>query len=35
MQRVIEARVEVWGDLVGEIRPGLCVLVGVTHSDTP
>ena len=35
MQRVIEARVEVGGDLVGEIGPGLCVLVGVTHSDTP
>ncbi len=23
------------GEVVGEIGPGLCVLVGVTHSDTP
>src|SRR5262249_52794098 len=34
VQRVTEARVRVDGDLVGEIGPGLCVLVGVTHDDT-
>lgn len=34
MQRVRWARVEVDGEVVGEIGPGLCVLVGVTHSDT-
>ena len=32
-----EARVVVVGvgELSGEIGPGLCVLVGVTHADTP
>jgi hypothetical protein len=35
VQRVSEARVVVGGDTVGELtRPGLVVLVGVTHSDT-
>jgi D-tyrosyl-tRNA(Tyr) deacylase len=34
VQRVTEARVRVEGDVVGEIGPGLCVLVGVTHDDT-
>src|SRR3954453_3609485 len=34
VQRVTEARVRVGGDLIGEIGPGLCVLVGVTHDDT-
>ena len=34
VQRVTEARVLVDGDVVGEIGPGLCVLVGVTHDDT-
>jgi D-tyrosyl-tRNA(Tyr) deacylase len=35
-QRAAEARVEVGGETVGRIdAPGLCVLVGVTHSDTP
>jgi D-tyrosyl-tRNA(Tyr) deacylase len=34
VQRVTEARVRVDGDVVGEIGPGLCVLVGVTHDDT-
>jgi D-aminoacyl-tRNA deacylase len=34
VQRVSEARVRVEGDVVGEIGPGLCVLVGVTHDDT-
>ena len=33
MQRVSEARVRVDGEIVGEIGPGLCVLVGVTHTD--
>jgi D-tyrosyl-tRNA(Tyr) deacylase len=33
IQRVTEARVRVDGDVVGEIGVGLCVLVGVTHSD--
>ena len=34
VQRVTEARVRVDGEVVGEIGPGLCVLVGVTHGDT-
>ena len=35
MQRAAEARVEVDGETVGRIdAPGLCVLVGVTHTDT-
>ncbi|MDG4595994.1 MAG: D-aminoacyl-tRNA deacylase [Candidatus Contendobacter sp.] len=33
LQRVTEARVEVGGDLVGEIGPGLLVLVGVERGD--
>jgi D-aminoacyl-tRNA deacylase len=33
VQRVTEARVTVDGSVVGEIGPGLCVLVGVTHAD--
>jgi D-tyrosyl-tRNA(Tyr) deacylase len=34
---VTEARVVVTGvgEVSGEIGPGLCVLVGVTHDDTP
>ena len=36
VQRVSEASVLVEGEVVGSIdRPGLCVLVGVTHADTP
>ena len=35
VQRVTEARVRVAGEVVGEIGAGLCVLVGVTHDDTP
>jgi D-tyrosyl-tRNA(Tyr) deacylase len=36
VQRVAEAGVTVDGVLVGAIEgPGLCVLVGVTHEDTP
>lgn len=34
-QRVSEAKVVVDGRAVGAIGPGLCVLVGVTHDDTP
>lgn len=35
-QRVTEASVTVDGETVGKITgPGLCVLVGVTHDDTP
>jgi D-tyrosyl-tRNA(Tyr) deacylase len=34
VQRVTAARVSVDGEVVGEIGPGLCVLVGVTHDDT-
>jgi len=33
IQRVTEARVLVDGGIVGEIGPGLCVLIGVTHGD--
>ena len=33
VQRVTEARVTVDGEVVGEIGPGLCALVGVTHDD--
>jgi D-tyrosyl-tRNA(Tyr) deacylase len=33
VQRVSEARVRIDGSAVGEIGPGLCVLVGVTHDD--
>lgn len=36
VQRVSQASVAVDGALLGSIdRPGLCVLVGVTHDDTP
>lgn len=34
LQRVTEARVEVGGDVVGAIGPGLLVLVGVAKGDT-
>src|SRR4051794_20548960 len=33
VQRVTRAGVTVAGHVVGEIGPGLCVLVGVTHDD--
>jgi len=34
VQRVTEASVTVEGKVVGEIGPGLAILVGVTHGDT-
>lgn len=34
VQRVASASVTVGDEVVGEIGRGLCVLVGVTHSDT-
>lgn len=33
VQRVTEAKVSIDGETVGEIGPGLCVLLGVTHDD--
>lgn len=33
VQRASRAAVRVDGEVVGEIGPGLCVLVGVTHDD--
>ena len=33
VQRVTSASVEVGGEIVGSIGPGLCVLVGVSHED--
>ena len=33
IQRVNRASVTVDGEVTGEIGPGLCVFVGVTHSD--
>jgi D-aminoacyl-tRNA deacylase len=35
VQRVAQASVTSEGVLVGEIGAGLCVLLGVTHTDTP
>lgn len=34
MQRAAEARVRVDGEVIGEIGPGLCCLVGATHDDS-
>jgi D-tyrosyl-tRNA(Tyr) deacylase len=33
VQRVAEARVRIGDDVVGEIGPGLCVLLGVARED--
>jgi D-tyrosyl-tRNA(Tyr) deacylase len=33
VQRVLSASVEVAGEVVGDIGPGLCALVGVTGAD--
>lgn len=33
VQRVSRAQVQVDGEVVGSIGPGLCVLVGATHGD--
>ena len=35
VQRVTQAEVSVGEEVVGAIGAGLCVLVGVTHDDTP
>lgn len=35
IQRVAQARVEVAGQVVGEIGPGLLGLLGITHDDGP
>lgn len=35
IQRVSEARVKIAGETVGEIGPGLLVLLGVAPADTP
>jgi D-tyrosyl-tRNA(Tyr) deacylase len=35
VQRVARATVSVAGEVVGSVGPGLCVFVGVTHTDTP
>jgi D-tyrosyl-tRNA(Tyr) deacylase len=35
VQRVLEASVEVAGEIVGQIGPGLLILAAVEHDDTP
>jgi D-aminoacyl-tRNA deacylase len=35
IQRVSEASVKVNEEIVGKIGPGILVLIGITHSDTP
>ncbi|WP_423919410.1 D-aminoacyl-tRNA deacylase [Candidatus Poriferisodalis sp.] len=34
VQRASDARVRVAGQVIGEIGPGLCCLVGATHDDS-
>jgi D-tyrosyl-tRNA(Tyr) deacylase len=34
LQKVLWAKVEVGGEILGEIGPGLCLLVGVSREDT-
>jgi len=34
VQRVVSARVAVGDETVGEVGPGLCVLLGVARKDT-
>ncbi|SDX64244.1 D-tyrosyl-tRNA(Tyr) deacylase [Acetomicrobium thermoterrenum DSM 13490] len=34
LQKVLWAKVEVGGEMLGEIGPGLCLLVGVSREDT-
>ena len=34
VQRCLESRVEVEGEIVGQIPHGLMLLVGITHNDT-
>ena len=34
LQKVLWAKVEVDGEVIGEIGPGLCPLVGVSRDDT-
>jgi D-tyrosyl-tRNA(Tyr) deacylase len=35
IQRVSRASVRIAGEVVGQVGPGLLVLLGVTHADTP
>jgi D-tyrosyl-tRNA(Tyr) deacylase len=35
VQRVTRASVTVDGEVIGAIGPGVCALIGVTHTDTP
>ena len=35
VQRVSRAKVDIAGETVGAIGPGLLVLLGITHADTP
>jgi D-aminoacyl-tRNA deacylase len=35
LQRVSRAKVTIAGEVAGEIGPGLLVLLGITHDDTP
>ncbi|MDX2285385.1 MAG: D-aminoacyl-tRNA deacylase [Bacteroidia bacterium] len=35
IQRVRQAKVEIEGEIAGEIGPGLLILLGITHDDGP